>query len=467
MQKKELLNIIIIVLDAGRPDYLGCYGFDEELSPAIDNLAFQGVIFKNATTVAPWTVPSHASMFTGLYPNQHRATWNTLCIREGIKNLFVLLEKKGYHSMATVANDNLLIPRNRMFSPDTEIFGLTERRNLEVSGFIDGFSAEETHSDIITDWFINWFKRRKGPFIAYFNYYDLHSKYEPREPFRSRFISKQDLETLEHLGDRFDLHFKELNHEVKITPKYISALRAAYKAKLASIDSSINRLINVLKREKILDSSLIIITSDHGDTLGDHQYPSFHHQFSIYNALLRIPLIFYSPIILSPKIIDIPLIQNIDIFPTIFEILDIKIKKGYYLSPAVSLVPYLYDKKIIAPRKFAIAMYEAPRKFVDWNKKSVNQKYFRNLFSIQDKKYKLIFSNSDSKVELYDIEQDPHEQVDISEKFPHKGKRMRESFLKIIKNYGGLSEDYKEGFHFTEDEEKIIKERLKSLGYIQ
>lgn len=465
--KKKQPNIIIIVLDAGRFDYLSCYGCPEQLSPNIDGLAQKGVLFELATTVAPWTVPSHASMFTGFYPSQHLANWNTLKIKEGVPTVFDILRNQGYKVAGFVANDTLIYPCE-IFGKEADVYGLKRHnRSKDDSGFVDGFRQEDSNCQKITSFFMDWVNKNPlEPFILYFNYYDLHSKYDAFEPYFSRYLSKEDIKIIADIGDRFSLHFKEMNRESVITDSQIKAMRNLYKAKMAAIDENIGKVVSALKERNLLEDSILFITADHGDTLGDHTYPSFHHQFSIYNALTRIPLIVYSPDFEKyAKRVNVPLIQNIDIFPTVLDMCGVDKAKYLINSPAVSLMEYISGNTQKKPRDFAISMYEAPKKFVNWNKKYVNPAYIRKLLSIQDEKFKLIFSD-DEKVELYDIIKDPKEQTNIQVDFPQISEKLKAKFFEIIGRFGGSNQDYAVG-SFSAEEEKLIRERLKSLGYIE
>lgn len=460
-------NIIIIVLDAGRFDYLSCYGYPQPLTPCIDTLAAQGILFENVTTVAPWTVPSHASMFTGLYPSQHLANWNTLKIKAGIPTIFDILRKHDYKISAFVANDTLIYPCE-MFGKEADVYGLKRHgHSRNLSGFVDGFRQEDSNCDRITGFFLDWLnKDPQGPFALYFNYYDLHSKYDAREPYRAKYLSGEDEKVLADMGDRFSLHFKEMNREATVTKEQIRAMRNLYKAKMAAIDENISTVVGALEKKKLMDDTALIITADHGDTLGDHTYPSFHHQFSIYSALTRIPLIIYSPRLKRyARRVPAPLIQNIDIFPTILDLCGIDKSDYLAFSPAASLTKYIFDGGNAKLRDYAISMYEAPKKFVDWNKKYVNPAYIRKLLSIQDERHKLIFSDDD-KVELYDILADPQEQDNIKDRFPEVCGRLQERFFEILNKYGGIKEDYAVA-GFSPEEERTIRERLKSLGYIE
>lgn len=460
-------NIIIIVLDAGRFDYLSCYGCPSKLTPNIDRLAKEGVLFENVTTVAPWTVPSHASMFTGLYPNQHLANWNTLKIKEGVPTVFDILRKNNYKIAAFVANDTLIYPCE-IFGNDADIYGLNRHgRSKNDSGFVDGFKAEDSNCDRITEFFMDWSNKSPNqPFMLYFNYYDLHSKYGAREPYRSKYVTKEDEKILTEMGDRFSLHFREMNREAQVTKEQIQTMRNLYKAKMAMIDENIGKVVDNLKKNSLMDNTVLFITSDHGDTLGDHTYPSFHHQFSIYNALTRIPLIIYSPKLKSyAKRVKAPLIQNIDIFPTILDFCGIDRSAHVVSSPAVSLAGYISGNRDKNPRDYAISMYEAPKKFVDWNKKFVNLAYIRKLLAIQDERHKIIFSD-DERIELYDIISDPQEQKDISDKFPQICEKLKGEFYKILEVYGGANQDYASS-NFSPEEEARIKAKLKSLGYLE
>jgi arylsulfatase A-like enzyme len=455
-------NVIIIVIDAGRPDYLGCYGYPLETTPNINALAQEAILFENALSTAPWTLPSHGSLFTGLYPHQHGATWQTLRLNQGIPTIFEIFLEKSYDSIAISANTLIVSPYN-MFGRGTKVLGEIPNNQPDLTSFSGNFDYRKTCSQRIADYFIEYLEGGSlhMPFIAYINFYDLHAKYKSREPFYSRFVTQENSRLLEKLGDYYDLHFREMNDEIDVSEELIAALRALYAAKLAMIDADLGRVLRKLKERGILDDSILILTSDHGDILGDHRKPSFHHQFSIHNSLLKIPLIFYKKGMGCTRI-NTPLIQNIDILPTVLELCHID--KSLHLDnlAGTSLVKYITGDTLVLPRQYAISTYEGPSRFILRNRRRVNPLYLKSLKAIQDEDYKLILSDKGSP-ELYHIKIDKNEKNNIAIRFPHLVSRLKGAFSEIKQKYGQFSEA---NIHVIDNEQELLS-RLKALGYIQ
>lgn len=475
VRKEDMPNIIIFLLDAFRADYAGCYGNSEGLTPNLDKMAGEGVVVERMTTVAPWTGPSQASLFSGLYPNQHRCNWNTLRMRPGVYNIFDIFHAIGYHSVASLSNDKvdnvmkLLGNHTEVVgwrTPATKIDTLSSKVAKEMA-----FDEEASRAPMIVKYFTDWLDRNKGsklPFIAYLNVYDTHTRYRPIEPYKSTYISKDDqrvLDMLWEMGGPFMLHFKEMNREIEITPEMIRALKAQFKAQVKTIDDALGTLIKKLSDHGIMDNTIILAIADHGDQLGDHQFPSFHHQGSIYNCLLWIASVFHYPKGLPKgKRIATKNIQIIDVLETILDIC--KIKKPDFLmkSHGTSLLPYFLGQKDTPPRDCGIAMYEVPRMFIKWNLSEVDEKYLRKLLAIWDLKYKLIFSDGGYR-ELYNIEEDWNEQNDIHEHFPDMCADFEKKFYDILESYGGIPDDYLVTAVSAENE-GVVVERLRALGYL-
>jgi arylsulfatase A-like enzyme len=355
-----------------------------------------------------------------------------------------------------------------MFGEKTKILGPSVCNEPDISSFAGDFDYKKTNSQSIADYFIEYVAqlRQSKPQIIYLNFYDLHAKYRAREPFYSRFVFEENNKILQDLGDFYALHFQEMNDEIEISESIVAALRASYAARLAMIDEDLGRVIEKLKGCGFLDNSIMVITSDHGDVLGDHKKPSFHHQFSIYNSLLQIPLIFCCKAIEPPKRISVPLIQNVDILPTILELCGIKKPSPLNNSPGVSLTEYLFNSNYnVIPRKYAVSTYESPLRFIVRNKKKVNPKYLKNLMAIQDNEYKLIFSD-DGKLELYYIREDRFEKDNVVDKLPQKVTELKNAFYEIMEKYNAPieSKDYPDN---NSHNEAIMLQKLKALGYIE
>lgn len=466
MELSKKPHIIIIVVDAGRPDYFSCYGFPEKTTPNIDRFAGEGVMFEQVISSAPWTIPSHGTMFTSLYPFQHQATWETLRLKEGIPTIFDIFTENGYNAVAASANGLIVSPYN-MLGKKTMILGSSTNNDPDVSSFANGFDYRKTDSENISGRVIKYLDENHfdTPHIMYLNFYDLHAKYKAREPFYSRFVNARQDKTLKEIGDFYSLHFKEMNDELEISEEMISALRASYTARLAMIDADLGKVFEKFREQRILDNAIVMITSDHGDVLGDHVHPSFHHQFSIYNSLLKIPLILWGNGFNKGQRIHVPLIQNTDILPTLLEFCGFLAPDSLNNSPGVSLSEYILKGRTSLPRNYAVSMYESPLRFILRNKKKVNATYLRNLSAIQDAEHKLIFSDK-GETELYRICSDPLEKKNIAGDLPDKVGELKKAFFEIVERFT-KSEGAVAAFCSNPADEKKMLERLKSLGYIE
>lgn len=467
MKIQQNPNIIMIIIDAGRADYFSCYGFSQETTPNIDRFAKEGILFENVISTAPWTIPSHGSIFTSLYPHQHKANWQTLRLKEGIPTIFDIFTERGYETVAISANSLIVSPYS-MFGKKTRVLSSPLHNDPDLSNFTRTFNYKNTASQSISKRIIKYLEENPldKPLFIYINFYDLHAKYKARQPFYSRYVNEKEDKILKKIRDFYELHFQEMNDEVEIKEEIVSALRASYAARLAMIDTDLGKVFEKLKECGFLDNSIVIITSDHGDVLGDHKKPSFHHQFSIYNSLLKIPLIFWGRGINSPKRINITRIQNIDILPTILELCNMKRPSILDNSPGVSLCKYIFNNGCVSlPRDYAISIYETPLRFILRNKKKINPLYLRSLMAIQDDDYKLIFSDK-NETELYYIKEDKNEKENVAKKYPQKITELKSVFYEIINKYKE-PECKSKDTEYSLIEEKRIIQRLKSLGYLE
>ncbi len=475
VRKEEMPNILIFLLDAFRADYAGCYGNPEGLTPNLDKVAQRGVLIERMTTVAPWTGPSQASLFSGLYPNQHRCNWNTLRMRPGIYTIWDIFTSIGYHAVASLSNDK--VDNVMMLLGDrTEVVGW-RKPGGEMDPSKPGvakemaFDEEASRAPMIVKYFSDWLdknKRSKSPFIAYLNVYDCHTRYRPLEPYRSMYVSKEDQRVLDQLwemGGPFMLHFKEMNRELEITPEMIRALSAQYRAQVRTIDDAFGTLVKKLSDHGILENTLLLVIADHGDQLGDHRFPSFHHQSSIYNCLLWIVSMFHYPKGLpGGKRVGTRNLQIVDVLETILDLCRIRKPDFLKRSPGTTLVPYFSGEKVAPPREHGIAMYEVPKMFVKWNISEVDERYLKKLLAIWDEKYKLIFSDGGYR-ELYDLKKDWEEQVDVHKQFPEMCAEFEKQFYDILESYGGIPDDYLVTAVSPEAKDKVMK-RLRALGYL-
>ena len=275
-QSRDLPNIILISIDTVRADRLGCYGYDEygkSTTPMMDQLAEKGVRFEHAYSTAPWTLPSHGSMMTGLYPSKHKAIDENLSLDEEIPMLAERLKKAGYETGGFVSHYYL--------SKDY--------------GFDRGFDKYVMKLDApaweISDIAARWIKdNRKKNFFAFIHYFDPHTPYRPPLDFAKKYYP-QDLGVIN--GDTKDVLSVIHSKSPEEREKLLRGLSALYDGEIDYVDSAIGQLYKKLQFYKLDQDTLIIVTSDHGEEFFEHGL--MEHGFTLYEEQLHVPLIFHAP----------------------------------------------------------------------------------------------------------------------------------------------------------------------------
>jgi arylsulfatase A-like enzyme len=345
--QEKRLNLMIIGVDTLRPDHLGCYGYGRDTSPNIDKLAGRSVLFENVVSQAPWTLPSFATMLTSLYPTQHGAgdlhshgagSYGTR-MNTSFPPLAMMLLKQGY-STGAVVNAPALAPElgiDRGF----EFYSATPRWNRRL--------ADKTTEDAL-DWID---KNRENRFFIFVHYFDPHLDYEPPAPYDTLYDSgyrgrigssftREDYYKMEKMLARED------DPEARAEWDHI---RALYDGEIRFTDKAVGELLDGLKERGLADNTLIVFLSDHGEEFFDHG--GFEHGHTLYNELIRVPLMFSLPGRL-PKTMRIEeQVRILDVVPTVLEILGVKpwthlegaslipliTGEGEYASGGASLLP--------------------------------------------------------------------------------------------------------------------------------
>jgi arylsulfatase A-like enzyme len=306
------LNIILMTLDTVRADHLSCYDYQRTTSPNLDRLAEKSVLYSNAIAPASWTLPSHASLFTGKFTSSHGARYNSngsLKLLNAIKGpsswqkyranglaknettLAQLLKKIQYQTGAVVGGPWL-----------KKIFGFSKGFDFYDDTDIDTINGRLAPS--INKSAMRWLKKVKyDNFFLFLNYFDAHSPYSPPSKYSRQFLQPNA-----------SLHHNELSLEEKI---------ALYDAEILYMDHYIGQLFDFLKHNKIYDNTWFIVTSDHGELLGEHG--KFGHGHYLYQPELHIPMFTkYPGSEVSPQK-KIDPVQLTDILPCICKRLNIPI----------------------------------------------------------------------------------------------------------------------------------------------
>jgi arylsulfatase A-like enzyme len=265
-------NVLLIILDTVRAASLSLYGYERETTPNLERLAARGIVFTQVVSTTSWTLPSHASMFTGYYPDELGASWliplgdehPTLAeafraagyLTGGfVANLFYTHEESGLARGFTHYQD--FLHRPGQLRRATALGQFFDTRDHSVRPFHP--TSARKPAGIVSRQFLDWIDQSGDrPFFAFLNYFDAHRPYLAPENIQQRFSS----------GNR---------------------TRDRYDAAIASLDVEIGRLIDSLDQRDLLGNTLIIITSDHGELMGEHGLGE--HGISLYMPSLRVPLL--------------------------------------------------------------------------------------------------------------------------------------------------------------------------------
>lgn len=380
-------NVILISIDTLRPDRLGAYGASAPTSPTLDKLAAGGVLYNNAFATSPWTLPSHASMLTGLYPNRHGLKETDHKLSEKIPTVTSVLAKAGFATAGFVSSSFL-----------NELRGLHQ-------GF-ESFHYEQEiaqHGNVIfvrnsgpeiTTRALEWLSERDDqPFFLFVHYYDPHSDYSPSREYRRMFVKSYS-----GTSDGSTVQLRQVAMgQRKLTEEDTQHLLQLYDAEIRQLDDELARLVQYLDERGLSDNTALVITSDHGEEFMEHGRTL--HGRTFFSEVIDVPLILHGPGVPSGLRID-DLASVVDVTPTILGLLDIEPPanlQGIDLSKNWSNEGGSRHTFVVAE-----ALHEVPG----------------DAIMIQDERYKLIYERLGARARLYDLELDPMEQRDISSSHP-------------------------------------------------
>ena len=289
-------NIVVVVVDTLRADHLGLYGYNRPTSPNLDAISRQGVVFDNAISPAPWTLPAHASFLTGLLPHQHGADEESP-LDNRHRTLGEELQRRGYRTAAFSGNSLYFSRRaglNRGFIDfDDYFYSPADMLSRTVWGRL--FGGKLAHllgrsqwplpqrASIINRRALKWIDAgSRHPFFVFLNYFDLHTPRVPPQPYRSRFERV-------NVGPWLlaDSGFPQLSW------KQHMADVDAYDGAIAYDDAQLQQLFTALKARGLDQDTLVVITADHGESLEDHGI--LRHRNDLYRELIHVPLLFWWP----------------------------------------------------------------------------------------------------------------------------------------------------------------------------
>lgn len=397
-------SLLLITVDTLRADRLGCYGKTGARTPSIDRLAREGARFTTALTPLPRTTPAIASLLTALTPPHH-------CVR-GLKSVF----PPDVPSLAEWLRDK----GRRTGAFTSNVFLRTG------VGFGRGFESysnprsrwEGNNAGVITDEALEWTSKlgAEEPFFLWVHYLDPHWTYDPAPPFDALFDPGfQGPWPYGSIGSGDSQG--RLIFQNSMTPREVRHAVALYEGEIAATDVQIGRLIDTLDRRRRLDDTLIVLTSDHGESLGEHDY-YFDHGEYLYDGTLQVPLILRWPGRIAPGTVVTRMATLMDVAPTALALLGEALPSGIdgrSLAEDLSGRPSPEERECWIESDHSYVRPENPRHYVE----GIAGKWR----GLRGERYKLIFVPHDASgtrgdVELYDLLSDPQEAHDLSRDRP-------------------------------------------------
>jgi arylsulfatase A-like enzyme len=449
-------NVLLIVMDTTRYDRLSLHGYAHETTPALDRIARESAVFTRAYASAPWTLPSHASIFTGLYPGEHGATSEHTRLDPEIPTLAERLAGRGLLPVA-ISKKTWLSSETGMFRGFAHVFDLyaPPRRPALLEGARQlRFALRERPPDKgareVTETAITWLERHgHRPFFLFVNYNETHSDLFPPTPFRERFLA--DLADTPWGRSRFpDMVAADLGHETYTAEEY-EILSRLYDASVAYQDWRMAQLFDFLRAGGLLDETLLVVTSDHGENLGEHGM--LGHNLSMANTLLHVPLIVRHPrLVPAGLVIDEPVeIRRIG------ALVDLVLSRSDRVPLAAGeLVGALSgrpDGAVIAEAYRPLIRRIEPAEIPD------EPRFHRRRKSVVLDELKYVWS-SDGADELYDLGADPDEDRNLAAERAADRERLR----RILEAEPGLWREGDLDPQLGLSEE--AQEQLREMGYL-
>lgn len=485
-------NVVLVVMDTARADLVDARFDGEEVTPNLSELAASGTRFTRAYSTAPWTLPSHASLFTGTYPSRHGAHADSERLGDDLRTLPAVFSEAGYDSIAVSNNvwvsdafglargfDNFFCTWQLVQSTANvgeagltrqgwekwvavarEILGGNPVTNVLNAAHAKFQFSKWSHDDgarRTNRWLTDHLSARDDdrPFFLFVNYLEPHLEYRPPEEFAERFLPAEvDYEEAMQVPQNA---WKYVTGQVELSDHDFEVLRALYAAEIAYLDSRIEELVAFLEADGSWDDTVFVVVGDHGENIGDHGL--MDHQYCLYDTLLHVPVIATGGRF-SGGGEDDRLLQLVDLPPTLVD------EAGFDASAFRQQVQGASVFESDGERSHVFAEYMAPQPSPEAIEERVGdpdgvmEHYDRSLRCVREDGHKLVVG-SDGSTELYDVEADPEETTDVSAERPA-----------VVRDLEETLEEWLNSFERPEPSPDVavadtVKSTLEDLGYIQ
>ncbi len=448
---KNAPNVILIVLDTVRADHLSLYGYKRKTTPFLDWLGMRSVVFERAYSASNWTIPSHASIFTGLLPAEHNCTYENLRLYSKLTTLAEKLRSLGYITLG-YSNNQLI----------NHTAGLTQGFDRFLNGgtsygifsgeIIHWLSLLTLHPEVLSDSgarltnrvLTKWFWRlseQKRPFFLFVNYMEAHIPY-PNTLEAYRFFPEPRKAKKQYANFQWD--WSRYICKNQIDPEFQRFVINRYDGAIYYLDQMLAQLWKKMKRFKLLNNTILIIVGDHGELFGEHNF--WGHDFYLWEPLIHIPLIIFYPRLLTPKRVKNP-VSLMEVPEMIMELINGRVPRQISHPASEPILSEVYYPWGLID---TIKNYCLPEQL---------NRFRRRQKAVIEWPYKLIW-DSRGKDLLFNIEKDPQEKIDL------KNEKIRtyaelSSFINLYRARTEILE------RKTPAIDIVTRNALKALGYVK
>jgi arylsulfatase A-like enzyme len=415
-------NLVLVSIDTLRADRLGTYGHTRPTSPLLDTLAAQGVVFEDASSTAPWTLPAHLSLLTGLYPAGHGVRTHRHRLPDDVPTLSSVLAASGFECAAFV---------NAFFLGDR--FGYA--RGFQPYRYIAESHARRGQTTRVVEQATSWLRRSSAARrFLFVHLFDVHSDYKSRRRYEDMFTRRD--------ASRFDgdtvVIWMGIRGDFEFGPEDLEHLKGLYDASIRQLDDQLAPLFVHLQKSGAMQDTLVVVTSDHGEEFLDHG--GMMHGGTHYRELLHVPLILIGPGLPAGMRIAAP-VSLVDVMPTALDLLGVEAPPGI---DGRSLRPLWEDGEESDGR---LLLAETGPMEID------------ALRSVRRGDLKLIVDSRTGSKQLFDLAGDPGETRDLAAE-------RKDEVRELSERLEELSKPRRKPTMLPEPTPEM-QEHLRALGYIE
>jgi arylsulfatase A-like enzyme len=432
--RENAQNVILIAVDTLAARNLHFMGYERETSPFMDELCDSSVVFDRAYATKALTLPSFTSIFSGLHPVSHGVDENGIVIPDELHRLTEDFQAAGFYTAGFIGAN--IIGTSYGMHKGFDTYADVVSHHIPASKVIEKVGQFLSGSSTTPDNPAGW-KPDSQPLFMFVHFFDTHTDYNPLQKYLNQWA---DFDYDGPVTGQINV-FSDYNHNlIELDEDDLQRTRDLYDAEIRSFDDHMRELFSLLESSGLMDNSLVIVTADHGENLGEHHYITHGHP---YEAGLHIPLMFHFPGDVGAGTHITGMVENIDVLPTAMSLVGIHAPE--YLD-GIDLMP-----AIISPQDFTTIK---PVLFAFGGINSRQEK----TYGLFNGRYRIVKNIrwSDEPV-LWDISVDPNEEADIADQEPE----VVEAMLEVIDMMAAGDKPY-EPIEYDPE----TREMLESLGYI-